>query len=84
MLRQLGIALSGLCLVSTMAIAQQMPAPGMEMVCTKVDAMGNCIEAKGTDEKMVVVKGEKIKVGEKMKCVMKDGTTTCTKVTMVR
>jgi len=83
MLRTLGIALSGLCLISTLAVAQ-MPATDMPMVCTKVDAMGNCVEAKGADEKMVIVKGEGIKIGEKMTCVKSGDTTTCTKVTTMK
>jgi len=82
--KTLGMAIAGMCLVSTLAIAQ-VPAPSVPMVCTKIDAMGNCIEAKGMDDKMVIVRGEGVKVGEKMTCVTSGTSTTCKKeTTMVK
>lgn len=78
-----GMAMAGLCLVSTLAMAQTpAPAPGQTMVCTKVDANGYCIEAKSQDDKTVTVRVEGLKVSEKMTCVTKGTETTCTKVTM--
>lgn len=81
--KAVGMALAGLCLVSTVAMAQ-IPAPGVPMVCTKIDTMGNCIEAKGIDEKMVTVRVEGLKVSEKMTCVTAGISTTCTKVTVTK
>ena len=76
----LGGAMAVLCVVSTLAMAQ-----GQTLVCTKVDDRGSCIEAKGPDEKMVLVKGEGVKVGEKMTCVTAPGGDwTCTKVTVMK
>src|SRR5438128_10701185 len=92
--KTIGMAIAGMCLVSTLAIAQvpapvpppplpgMPPASGTPMVCTKVDMRGNCVEAKTPDEKMVTVQGYGIKVGEKMTCVIAGPVTTCTKVTM--
>jgi len=79
-----GMALAGMCLVSTLAMAQRPlpPAPpGQEMVCTKVDAAGYCIQAKGMDEKFITIRTEGVKVSEKMTCVTTDSTSSCTKVT---
>jgi hypothetical protein len=80
MLRTLGMALAGMCLVSTLAMAQP-TAPGQEMVCTKVDASGYCVEAKAQDDKVITVRVEGVKMSEKMTCVTSGTTTTCTKVT---
>jgi hypothetical protein len=80
-----GMAIAGMCLVSTLAMAQTMtPAPGQTLVCSKVDSSGNCIEAKGTDDKMVPVRVEGVKVSEKVTCVTEGTNTTCTKVTTVK
>jgi hypothetical protein len=80
-----GMAIAGMCLVSTLAMAQTMtPAPGQTLVCTKIDASGNCIEAKGTDEKMMTVRVEGVKVSEKITCVTTGTNTTCTKVTVTK
>jgi hypothetical protein len=77
-----GMAIAGMCLVSTLAMAQTVtPAPGQTLVCTKVDANGNCIEAKGTDDKMMPVRVEGVKISEKITCVTTDGNTKCMKVT---
>jgi hypothetical protein len=76
-----GIALASMCLASTLAIAQAAP---QTMVCTKVDPNGFCVEAKAPDEKMIVVKAEGVKIGEKMTCITTGGSTTCTKVTTVQ
>ena len=75
MLRQFGKILGGaiavLCLVSTLAVAD-------EMTCTASDGKGNCTAAAGPDGKVVVVVGEGVKVGEKMDCVDKGGLIECT------
>lgn len=74
MLRQfwktLGGALAVLCLVSTLAVAD-------EMTCTASDGKGNCTAATGPDGKVVVVVGEGVKVGEKMNCVHVGSTIDC-------
>jgi hypothetical protein len=74
MLRQFGKTLGGaiavLCLVSTLAVAD-------EMTCTASDGKGNCTAATGPDGKVVVVVGEGVKVGEKMDCQHKGSTIDC-------
>jgi hypothetical protein len=80
--KTVGMAIAGMCLVSTLVMAQTMtPAPGQTLVCTKNDANGNCIEAKGVDDKMMPVRVEGVKVSEKITCVTADGNTKCMKVT---
>jgi hypothetical protein len=84
-----GMALAGMCLVSTLAMAQSqssspMTAPGREMTCTKVDESGFCIEAKGADDKMMTIRTEGVKVSEKMSCTTSGTDTTCKKVTTVK
>jgi hypothetical protein len=75
-----GGTMAVLCLVATLVLAQ-----GQTMVCTKVDDQGNCSEAKGPDGKIGLVKGEGVKVGEKMTCVTAPGgDLTCTKVTVMK
>jgi hypothetical protein len=78
-----GMAMAGMCLVSTLAMAQP-TAPGMTMVCTKVDASGYCIEAKSKDDKVMPIRVEGVKVSEEVSCVTSGGTTTCTKVTKMK
>src|SRR5437870_11435547 len=55
-------ALAVLCLVSTLAVAD-------EMTCTAGDGKGNCTAAAGPDGKVIVVVGEGVKVGEQVSCV---------------
>ena len=78
MLRQFGKTLGGamavLCLVSTLAMAD-------EMTCTAGDGKGNCTAATGPDGKVVVVVGEGVKVGEKMDCTQKGSTIDCKAIT---
>jgi len=81
--KMFGMAIAGMCLVSTLAMAQPMP-PGQTMTYTKVDASGFCIEAKAKDDKMIVIKTEGVKVGEQVSCVTTGTSTTCTKVTVVK
>jgi hypothetical protein len=87
MLRTIGktvsMAIAGMCLVSTLAIAQT-SAPGQTMVCSKVDTHGYCIEAKAQNDKLVTVRVEGLKVSEKMTCVTAGTDTTCTKVTVTK
>ena len=78
-----GMAIAGMCLVSTLAVAQS-TAPGKPLVCTKVDASGYCIEAKAPDDKMITVRVEGVKVSEKITCVTTGTSTTCTKVTTTK
>jgi hypothetical protein len=80
MSKTFGMALAGMGLVATVALAQP-TAPGQTMTCTKVDASGYCVEAKAHDDKMVTIRTEGVKVNEKMTCVTSGTTTTCTKVT---
>jgi len=75
-----GMALAGMCLVSTLAMAQA-AAPGQTMTCTKIDAQGYCIEAKAQDDRMMPVRVEGVKVSEKITCVTTDGNMKCMKVT---
>jgi hypothetical protein len=85
MLRTIGMAIAGMCLAATVAMAQPtspgQPMGGQPMTCTKVDSAGYCIEAKAADNKMMTVRVEGVKVDEKMTCVTSGTTTTCTKVT---
>jgi hypothetical protein len=81
--KTVGIAIAGMCLVSTLAIAQTSP-PGQPLVCTKVDSSGYCIEAKAPDEKMITVRVGDVKVSEQISCVTTGSNTTCTKVTTVK
>lgn len=78
-----GMAMAGMCLVSTLALAQS-ASPSQPLVCTKVDSSGYCIEAKALDEKMITIRTDGVKVGEKITCVTAGTTTTCTKVTTVQ
>jgi hypothetical protein len=92
MLRTIGktaaMAIAGMGLVSTLAMAQpqspSQPMGGQAMTCTKVDDSGYCIEAKGADDKMIVVRTEGVKIGEKMSCTTTGTSTTCAKVTTVK
>jgi hypothetical protein len=68
--KMFGSALAVLCLVATVAVAD-------EMTCTAGDGKGNCTAATGPDGKVIVVVGEGIKVGEKMDCVKKGTTIDC-------
>jgi hypothetical protein len=78
-----GMAMAGICLVSTLAIAQPV-APGERMVCTKIDASGYCVEAKSKDNKMRPIRVEGVKVSEEVECVTSGGDTKCTKVTKIK
>ena len=68
--KTLGSALAALCLVATLAVAD-------EMTCTASDGKGNCTTAVGADGKPVVVVGEGLKVGEKMDCVDRGAMIAC-------
>ena len=69
--KTLGGALAVLCLVSTLAVAN-------EMTCTASDGKGNCTVATGTDGKATVVVGEGVKVGDPMTCVDRGYMINCT------
>jgi hypothetical protein len=80
-----------MCLIATLALAQgqqgQSQAQGQQgqsqtMTCTKVDDKGNCIEARGSDDRLIIVMGEDIKTGEKMTCVTTSGVVHCTRIAM--
>ena len=68
--KTVGGALAVLCLVSTLAVAD-------EMTCTAGDGKGNCTAATGPDGKVIVVVGEGVKVGEKMDCVDRGTMIAC-------
>jgi len=68
--KTLGGALAMVCLVATLAVAD-------EMTCTASDGKGNCTAATGSDGKVVVVVGEGVKVGEKMDCVTTGTVVNC-------
>jgi recombinational DNA repair protein RecR len=74
MRRQFGKTLRGalalVCLVSTLALAD-------EMTCTASDGKGNCTTATGPDGTSIVVVGEGLKVGEKMECVDRGTMIAC-------
>jgi hypothetical protein len=74
MRRQFGKTLGGVlalvCLVSTLAIAD-------EMTCTASDGKGTCTTATGPEGKSLVVVGEGLKVGEKMDCVDRGTMIAC-------
>ena len=55
-----GMAIAGMCLVSTLAVAQPV-APGERMVCTKVDSSGYCVEAKSQDDRVTPIRVEGVK-----------------------
>ena len=72
--RTVGVAMAVLGLLSTLVIARnqtqsQPQGQSQTMICTKTDANDNCIQGRGTDNQWYVVKGEKIKTGEKMMCL---------------
>jgi len=69
--KTVGGALAVLCLVSTLAVAD-------EMTCTAGDGKGNCIAAAGPDGKVIVVVGEGVKVGELVSCVDTGYMINCT------
>ena len=75
MLRTLGKTVGGalamLCLVSTLAVAD-------EMVCTASDGKGSCTAVTGSDGKVIVVVGEGVKVGEQVSCVDAGYMINCT------
>ena len=78
-----GMAIAGMCFVSTLAMAQP-AAPGQTMTCTKVDSSGYCVEAKAKDDKVITMRTEGVKVGESVTCTITGTSTTCTKVTTVK
>ena len=74
MRRQCGKTLGGVlalvCLVSTLAIAE-------EMTCTASDGKGTCTTATGPEGTSLVVVGEGLKVGEQMDCVDRGTMIAC-------
>jgi hypothetical protein len=69
--KTVGGALAVLCLVSTLAVAD-------EMTCTAGDGKGNCTAAAGPDGRVIVVVGEGVKVGEPVSCVDTGYMINCT------
>jgi hypothetical protein len=69
--KTVGGALAMLCLVSTLAVAD-------ELTCMASDGKGNCMAALRPDGKVVVVVGEGVKVGEPMSCVDTGYMINCT------
>jgi len=73
--KTLGGAIAVLCLVSTLAVAD-------EMTCAKDDGKGVCIAATGPDGQTIVVVGEGLKAGEKMDCVNRGNIIACQAVVL--
>jgi hypothetical protein len=73
--KTLGSAIAVLCLISTLAVAD-------EMTCAKDDGKGVCIAATGSDGQTIVVVGEGLKVGEKMDCVDRGNIIACQAVVL--
>ena len=48
-----------------------------EMICAKDDGKGQCIAATGTENQTVVVVGDGVKAGEKMRCVDRGTMIAC-------
>ena len=69
--RYVGLSLAALCLVTTLATAQTMTG-----TVTKIDEKGMAT-VKTEDGTEHMVKGEGWKVGAKVECTMKEGTTSC-------
>src|SRR5262245_64044660 len=73
--KTLGSAIAVLCLISTLAVAD-------EMTCAKDDGKGDCIAATTSDGQTIVVVGESLKVGEKMDCVDRGNIIACQAVVL--
>jgi hypothetical protein len=52
-------------------------AESQTMTCIKDDGMGNCTAARGSDGKDMVVVGTKLKTGDTMTCVDRQGVVHC-------
>jgi hypothetical protein len=61
--KAVGVAMAMMCLVSTLAIAQD-----QAMTCTKDDGKRGCTAAAGTDGKVILVVGDNVKTGALMTC----------------
>lgn len=68
-----GVAIAMLCLVSTLALAQE-----QQMICTKDNGASTCIAAAGVDGKVIVVVGSNLKTGARMTCVDRGYVVHCT------
>jgi len=66
-----GLSVAVLCLVTSLATAQTMTG-----TVTKIDEKGMAT-VKTEDGKEHMVKGEGWKVGAKVECMTKEGTTSC-------
>ena len=78
-----GMAIAGMCLVATVAMAQSaspLTGPGQAMTCTQDDGKGTCTAATGVDGKAVVVVGEGLEKGALMTCVDRGNVVNCGKV----
>jgi len=69
--RYLGLSVAVLCFVATLATAQTMTG-----TVTTIDDKGMAT-VKTEDGKEHMVKGEGWKVGAKVECMTKEGTTSC-------
>jgi hypothetical protein len=69
--RYLGLSVAVLCFVTNLATAQTMTG-----TVTKIDDKGMAT-VKTADGKEHMVKGEGWKVGAKVECTTKEGTTSC-------
>jgi|GraSoiStandDraft_57_1057295.scaffolds.fasta_scaffold538983_1 hypothetical protein len=78
--KTLGGTMMGVCLISTLAVAQTPMAPQgqpMTMTCTKDDGKGTCTAATGADGKEIVVVGTGLKKGATMTCVNRGNVVDC-------
>jgi hypothetical protein len=67
-----GVAMAMMCLVSTLAIAQE-----QAMTCTKDDGKGNCTAAAGADGHVIPVAGNNLKTGALMTCIDRGYVVNC-------
>ena len=58
-------------------VPPSIPLVPFEMICTKDDGKGQCIAATGAENQTVVVVGDGVKAGEKMRCVDRGTMIAC-------
>ena len=58
-------------------VPPSIPLVPFEMICAKDDGKGQCIAATGTENQTVVVVGDGVKAGEKMRCVDRGTMIAC-------
>ena len=58
-------------------VPPSIPLVPFEMICAKDDGKGQCIAATGAENQTVVVVGDGVKAGEKMRCVDRGTMIAC-------